>query len=122
MYGRIRAPDTKGWQLDEIEGREGTRPFFVMKTTIEAKNGGRPRIPNRQGLYSQAAKHAQSAIDTIVALLQSRNEAIRLGAAKALLDKCLPDVKSVNLEGSTDQSPIMIRIIEESKHEIHSLA
>lgn len=94
----------------------------MNRRSIEAKNGGRPRIPNRQGLYSQTAKYARSAIDTIVTLLHSRNDAIRLGAAKALLDKCLPDIKAVNWDGERDQPPIVIRIIDESKKRIQSLA
>ena len=48
------------------------------------------------------AKFAELAIDTLVKLMsKSRNDNIRLGAAKALLDKCLPDIKAV--EPNTQQ-------------------
>lgn len=62
--------------------------------SIEAKKTGRPHTPNRQGLYAKTAKHAVLAIETIIDLLNSKNENIRLGAARTLLDKCLPDVKA----------------------------
>jgi len=78
--------------------------------SIEAKKGGRPSTPNRQGLYAKTAKHAEAAIDTLVELLQSTNENIRLGAAKALLDKCLPDVKAVDLTQKIEQ-PVSIKVI-----------
>ena len=81
-----------------------------MNGTNEAKNGGRPKIPNRQGLYARTAKYAQKAIDTMVSLLESRNEAIRLGAAKALLDKCLPDMKAIN-DTEGNRQPLLIKII-----------
>lgn len=70
----------------------------------EAKKPGRPRTPNRQGLYAKAAKHAELAIGTLAELLNSPNENIRLGAAKALLDKCLPDVKAVEMDQATDNN------------------
>ena len=76
----------------------------------EAKKVGRPHTPNRQGLYAKAVKHAEAAIDTLVELLSSRNENIRLGAAKALLDKCLPDVKTVDLHERIDQ-PVPIKVV-----------
>lgn len=82
-----------------------------MKSTNEANNGGRPKIPNRQGIYSKAVKYAQKAIETIVALLDSNNEAIRLGAAKALLDKIIPDVKAAAPQ--EDATPISIQIVPE---------
>lgn len=76
--------------------------------SIEAKNGGRPSVPNRQGLYAKAAKHAELAIDTLADLLNSKNENLRLGAAKAILDKCLPDLKASSLSTGTENPiPIM---------------
>lgn len=77
--------------------------------SIEAKKPGRPHTPNRQGLYAKAAKHATIAIDTLVKLLHSRNENIRLGATKALLDKCLPDVKAIAIK--EEINPIIIRVV-----------
>ncbi len=70
--------------------------------SIEANKLGRPVIPNRQGLYAKAAKHATAALEVLVQLLESKNENIRLGAARTLLDKCLPDVKTVELSSNED--------------------
>lgn len=58
----------------------------------EAKKGG---VKGRQGLYAYASKYSKEAIDILYLLMTtSRNEGIRLGAAKALLNKCLPDLKA----------------------------
>lgn len=70
--------------------------------SIEANKLGRPHTPNRQGLYAKAAKHATAALDVLAQLLVSNNENIRLGAARTLLDKCLPDVKAVELSSNED--------------------
>jgi hypothetical protein len=81
-------------------------------TSNEAKKGGRPHTPNRQGLYAKAAKHADAAIETLVTLLHSKNENIQLGAAKVLLDKCLPDMKAVSLkEENKDKEPLLIHVV-----------
>lgn len=79
--------------------------------SIEAKKGGRPHVVNRQGLYAKVAKFAVAAIDTLVELLHSRNENIQLGAAKVLLDKCLPDLKAVDYSQFVEREPLKINII-----------
>ncbi len=57
----------------------------------EAKQRG---VPNRGSLYAVAAAHSKEAIDTLYDLMMnSKNDNVRLGAAKALLDKSLPDLK-----------------------------
>lgn len=63
---------------------------------------GRLVTPNRQGLYAKVAKHATAALDVLVQLLKSKNDNIRLGAARTILDKCLPDVKAVELSANED--------------------
>lgn len=87
----------------------------MVVDSIKAKNGGRPSIPNRQGLYSKAAKHADASIDTLVQLMSSRNENIRLGAAKALLNKCLPDLRAVDAS-VTPNEPLEVIIVSEEQH------
>ncbi len=58
----------------------------------EAKQGG---VRGRQGLYAYASKYSKEAIDTLYLLMTtSKNEGIQLGAAKALLNKCLPDLRA----------------------------
>lgn len=80
----------------------------------EANKRGRPRLPNRQGLYAQTAKHAEAAIGVLVTLMSSRNENIRLGAARTLLDKCLPDLKAVDLKTEEDKQPIQVTVVSEN--------
>ena len=69
-------------------------------------------MPNRSTLYSQIARAIPKAISTLIALLDSNNEAIRMGAARDLINKALPDVKAMEITGE-NQGPIIIRIIED---------
>lgn len=63
----------------------------MTKTSHEAKRGG---VKNRGSLYAVAAAHSKEAIDTLYDLMMnSKNDNVRLGAAKAILDKSLPDLK-----------------------------
>lgn len=56
----------------------------------------------RQALYSMASRHAQKAISRLVKLLDSSNENVMLGAARTLLDKSLPSMKSMELANPGD--------------------
>ena len=67
---------------------------------------------NRQGLYAKLEPHVPRAVEALVELLESRNDAIRLGAIKTILDKCIPDVKAMEITGE-DKGPIVIKIIAE---------
>jgi len=84
-----------------------------------ANKPGRPVIPNRQGLYAKIANHATAAIDVLVELLHSPNDNIRLGAARTLLDKCLPDMKSLSVSGSEDNEPLEIKFVEIENDQIN---
>lgn len=86
---------------------------MAKKTELKGKNGG-ARFPTRDNLYSRIAKHVPEAIEKAVQLLQSNNEAIRLGAIKFLVDKALPDLKAVEVTG--DNGPIQIRIVKDEKN------
>lgn len=87
---------------------------MAKKTEQKAKNGG-ARMPTRENLYARVANHVPDAIDKAVALLESKNEAIRLGAIKFLVDKALPDLKAVEMTGE-DKGPLQIKIVEDSKN------
>ena len=41
------------------------------------------------------SKHTPEALETIVKLLKHKNENIRLGAAKVIMNKTIPDLRSV---------------------------
>ncbi len=59
---------------------------------------------NRQGLYAAASEYSLESIKTLVDLMRnSRNPNVKLGAAKALLDKALPDLKAMELSGDVDR-------------------
>ena len=56
-----------------------------------AKKGG---SPSREMLYSEAASLAPKALKVVEELLSHKNENVRLGAAKTVLAKTIPDLKS----------------------------
>lgn len=63
----------------------------MENTSHEAKTGG---VPNRGSLYAIAAAYSKDAIEALYDLMKnSKNDGIRLGAAKALLNKSLPDLR-----------------------------
>jgi hypothetical protein len=87
---------------------------MAEKNELKAKRGGRT-MPTRDNLYARIANHVPGAIDKAVALLESNNEAIRLGAIKFLVDKALPDLKAMEITGE-DRGPLQIKIIEDIKN------
>lgn len=62
-------------------------------------NEAKKSLPSQQGLYAKIASYSNEIIGTLYQLLQSRNENIRLGAAKVLINKILPDLKVMELTG-----------------------
>ena len=86
--------------------------FMAKKNKVKAKGGG---VVSRQTLYQVASKYSKEAIETLYDLmLHGSQEGVRLGAARALLDKALPDVKSVEITGE-DHGPLLIKIIEDTR-------
>lgn len=84
-----------------------------MKIISNEASGGGVKTPNRQGLYAYAARYSKEAIDVLVKMMRtSRNENLKLGAARALLDKCLPDLRAQELSAS-DNGQLSIRIVGE---------
>ena len=75
----------------------------------EAKIQG---VPRRTNLYARVSKYSPRAINRVAELLESKNESIALGAAKVILDKCLPDIKAIVPE-SDNNGKLQIEIIEE---------
>lgn len=72
-------------------------------TSHKANMGG---VPNRGSLYAVAAAHSKEAIDTLYDLMKnSKNDGIRLGAAKAILNKALPDLKQSDLYDEDSSLP-----------------
>ncbi len=88
------------------------------KTTTESK-----RI-SRDEIYARLAQHVPKAIATLVSLLDSPNANVRLGAANQILNKTIPDLKSVEVEGEVKHAvgvvvlpPLQIEALNKS-HEI----
>lgn len=82
-------------------------------TKAEPKRGG---VVSRQTLYQVASKYSKEAIETLYDLMKnSRQESVRMGAAKVLLDKALPDLRATEVTGENN-GPVLIKIIEDTKN------
>ena len=76
----------------------------------KAKSTG---VPTRDILYSEAAKHAQRAIEVLVEIMQKGDsDSARMAAAKTILAKAIPDLKAVEITGQ-DSGPLIIKIVED---------
>lgn len=74
----------------------------------EAKKGGSPA---RDVLYSEAAKYAPRAIAVLVDIMEhGDNDNARMGAAKAILSKAIPDLKSIEADIRGNE-PLVIKIV-----------
>lgn len=91
-----------------------------MKDLQEQKGG----IPSKQRIYQKAAAYAIEAIETLAkAMREADNDNARVGAAKVLLSKCLPDLKASELMGESG-TPIKLTFTvatEESKEQLEKL-
>ena len=71
---------------------------------MDKQEGGKPKnmgTPTRDVLYSEAAKHAPRAIDILVEIMEKGdNDNSRLGAARTILAKAIPDLKAMELTGA----------------------
>jgi hypothetical protein len=66
----------------------------------EKKTGG---IKSRQQLYAMFSPHAELAVETLVKACTNGNPAVRVGAAKTILAKLVPDLKSTEITGADGQ-------------------
>lgn len=82
----------------------------MSKASLEANKRG---TPARTVLYSEAAKYAPRAIAVLVDIMEhGDNDNARMGAAKAILAKAIPDLKATDLN-ITKPEPVEIRIVSE---------
>lgn len=71
-------------------------------TASEPKKGG---PVSRTGFYSLVSQYTEEAITKIVEIMRtSRNESLVLGAANAILDKTIPDLKAIEMGGALDEN------------------
>ena len=67
-------------------------------------------LPSRKVHYMKISKHADLAIDTLVELIKtSKNDNVKMGAAKTIINKVVPDLKSTEMKGSI--SPIQVQVL-----------
>lgn len=81
-----------------------------MQSKVEAKIQG---VPKRSNLYARVSKYSPRAINRVAELLESKNESIALGAAKVILDKCLPDIKALALEKNENNEKLEVVIVDD---------
>lgn len=81
----------------------------MAKSTREKKPG---RPIGKTALYNYASKHAKDAIDVLVKTMMNKREqgSVRVGAAKALLNKCIPDLKATEYSDAEGNKLIPIAI------------
>ena len=83
----------------------------------KSKNGGtKPQI----ALYQKIASHEEEIIQALLDGLHSRNESIKIGAAKILINKILPDLRQMEVTGK-DGGPIKLNIISGSDYISYTL-
>lgn len=71
----------------------------------------------KQALYQIASGYGKEAIKTLVEIMQNGdNDSVKLGAAKALLAKCVPDLKATEITES-EQEKLIIKIVRDEKLE-----
>lgn len=60
---------------------------------------------SKQAAYNKAASHFQTALDVVIDVMKtSKNDNARLGAARTVIDKVLPDLKSTELKDEDGKS------------------
>lgn len=79
------------------------------KDNNQAKKGGNP---SRDILYAEAAKHAPRAIAVLVEIMEKGdNDNARMAAAKAILNKAIPDLKAMELSGKDgEQLSVLVKL------------
>ena len=86
---------------------------MAKKVEQKAKHGGQ-RIPSKDNLYAYASKFSREAIAILMDLARNgKYEAVRMGAAGKLLDKCLADLKASEVAVSGD---IRVHVVEDKQN------
>lgn len=64
------------------------------KDAIEPAGGG---VASRTAIYNKIASKQEKILQTLFDLLDSKQEAVRMGAAKTLINKIVPDLKAEDI-------------------------
>lgn len=87
-----------------------------LEVPLGERSGRVKKTESRQGLYAQASRYARESIDVLVRLMrESKHESIQLNAARALLAKALPDLKSIEVT-SYENGQFLIRLDVPKQH------
>lgn len=81
---------------------------YPESRTKGLKRGG--VVPSRSAIYNKLSVHSDKAIKELIDLLSSRNESIKLGAIKLILDKSIPDLRAMELQGQ-EGGAFIIKVI-----------
>lgn len=94
-----------------LTGIRGVDKIILMnRTSNESGKGG--KTVGRRGIYAKFEPHAQKAIDTLVVAMEKGNWATKVGAAKVILAKLIPDLKAVEHDPEKIEQ-LRIKIINE---------
>ena len=84
-----------------------------MNETDDTRQSKKGSTPNQGTLQSYIQNFTLEAIDAIVVILRTtKNENLRMGAAKIIIDKSIADVKAIELSGKNGE-PININIVND---------
>lgn len=71
---------------------------------------------SKQSLYSMTSAKAKKAIKRLGELIDSNNDSVALGACKTILNKTLPDIKTIEVERiEAIEASSKIKLIKEVK-------
>ncbi len=80
-----------------------------------------PGNPSRKILYATAAKYAPEAIEVLLELMRSGdNDSVKLGAAKTILSKSIPDLHAQEITGEGG-GPVKVQVVTYGEHDPLSL-
>lgn len=80
----------------------------ISGTIGEPKKRG---VTPRSAIYAKISKKRDLVLETFFELLESKNESVRLGAAKTLLNKLVPDLKTVGISETEQNLPLIVKIV-----------
>ena len=91
-----------------------------LKPVSNQKRGG--GVPSRDALYRRIAGHANDCIDYLVGIMNGTVTAnpVRMGAAKILLNKVIPDIKVTELQGNMDK-PLGVVLLPTKDYEQYNM-
>lgn len=79
---------------------------MVMASSIQPKKKGNI---SKNALYLKVAHHASEMIQILLDLARNGdNDNVKMGAAKVLLNKCIPDLKAMEIEGGGNDIKILV--------------